>query len=123
MLELQATLNKRPTPANELPEYEDKDLEYTVRELSFADRVFLRIPPEENGVLVENVESAGWASLAGLRQGDILLKVNKQPVLNIQAMERLMEKIHLEQPAQVTFFVQRGIHTLFLELEPEWDPS
>ena len=123
LLELQATLDKRPTPANELPEYEDKDLEYTVRELSFADRVFLRIPPDENGVLVENVESAGWASLAGLRQGDILLKVNQHPVLNIKAMERLMEKIHLEQPAQVTFFVQRGIHTLFLELEPEWDPS
>ena len=43
-------------------------------ELSFADRVFLRIPPEENCVLVENVESAGWISLAGLRQGDILLQ-------------------------------------------------
>ena len=48
LLRLQATLNKRPAPANELPEYEDKDLEYTVRELSFADRVFL-IPPENGG--------------------------------------------------------------------------
>ena len=122
LLELQATLT-RPTPANELPEFEDEDLEYTVRELSFADRVFLRITPDEKGVLVENVESAGWASLAGLRQGDILLKVNKEAVLNIEAMKRLMGKIHREQPNQVTFFVKRGIHTLFLELEPEWDPS
>ena len=38
--DINATLEKRPTPANELPEFEDKELEYTVRELSFADQVF-----------------------------------------------------------------------------------
>ena len=58
LLELNATLDKRPTPSNELPEYEDKLLEYTVRELSFGDQVFLRIQKEGHGVLVDNVESA-----------------------------------------------------------------
>lgn len=123
ILELNATLDKRPTPANELPEYEDEQLEYTVRELSFADRVFLRIPPDQNGVLVDNVESAGWAALAGLRQGDILLKVNEHTINGIKEIKDLMVKIHQQRLGQVVFFVKRGIHTLFLELEPEWDPS
>ena len=122
-LELNATLDKRPTPSNELPELEDEELEYTVRELSFADRVFLRIEPDEDGVLVENVESAGWAALAGLRQGDILLSVNQYPVSNIEKVKSLMTEIKKEQPKQIIFFIKRGIHTLFLELEPEWDPS
>ncbi|MEK9772420.1 MAG: PDZ domain-containing protein [Opitutae bacterium] len=122
-LELNATLTKRPTPANELPEFEDEDLEYTVRELSFADRVFLRISPEEHGVLVENVEAAGWAALAGLRQGDILLQVNQHRILNIEEMKGVMTGIKGEKANQVIFFVKRGIHTLFLELEPEWGPS
>ena len=113
LLELQATLTKRPTPANELPEFEDEDLEYTVRELSFADRVFLRITPDEKGVLVENVESAGWASLAGLRQGDILLKVNKEAVLNIEAMKRLRKNSPQNNPTKSPFCQKRNTYLIF----------
>ena len=122
-MELNATLDKRPTPSNELPEFEDSQLEYTVRELSFADRVFLRMSPDEKAILVENVESAGWAALAGLRQGDLLLEVNGNAIADISAMKGIINQIHESKPRQVIFFVKRGIHTLFLELEPEWDPS
>ena len=121
LLELNATLDKRPTPSNELPEYEDKLLEYTVRELSFGDQVFLRIQKEGHGVLVDNVESAGWAALAGLRQGDLLLKVNNNKIFDISGMTELMSQVHQEKPEHIIFFVKRGIHTLFLELEPEWE--
>jgi serine protease Do len=121
LLELNATLDKRPTPSNELPEYEDKLLEYTVRELSFGDQVFLRIQKEGHGVLVDNVESAGWAALAGLRQGDLLLKVNNKKIFDIYGMTELMSQVHQEKPEHIIFFVKRGIHTLFLELEPEWE--
>ena len=122
-IELNATLDKRPTPSNELPEFEDSQLEYTVRELSFADRVFLRMSPEDKAILVENVESAGWAALAGLRQGDLLLEVNGNSIADISSMKAMINQIHESKPRQVIFFVKRGIHTLFLELEPEWDPS
>jgi serine protease Do len=122
-IDLNATLDKRPTPANELPEYEDEELEYTVRELSFGDRVFLRIEPEEHALLVENVESAGWASLAGLRQGDLLLRVNGTDVHEVEQMNEVMDQIHQSKPERVVFFVKRGIHTLFIEIEPEWNPS
>ena len=122
-VEIIAQLEKRPTPSKELPEFEDEDLEYTARTLSFADRVFLRMNPSEHGLLVENVESAGWAALGGLRQGDLLLKINGNRLSNTDELARLMTQMKEKKPNQVIFFIQRGIHTLFLEIQPEWDPS
>ncbi|MDA9120317.1 PDZ domain-containing protein [Opitutales bacterium] len=121
IMEVNATLDKRPKPGNEMPEYEENNLEFTVRELSFADRVFMRINAEENGLLVENVESAGWAALAGLRQGDLLLKIDHHSVNQIDEIKSLMTNLIKKQPEQVVFFVKRGIHTLFIELQPEWE--
>ena len=74
-----------------------------MRELSFGDRVFLRIDPKEHGLLVENVESAGWASLAGLRQGDLLLRVNGADVHGIEQMNEVMDQIHQSKPQRVVF--------------------
>ncbi len=117
------TLAKRPTPANELPEYEDKTLEFSVRELSFADRVFQRIDEQTTALFVENVEPAGWCSLAGLRQGDLLLKVNDEPVGSVPTFKHRMELLIQERTPNVVFFIKRGIHTLFVKVEPEWDPA
>ena len=42
-LDLNVTLEKRPDPPNELPEYEEETFEFTLRELSFGDRVAKRL--------------------------------------------------------------------------------
>ena len=81
----------------------------------------MRIDDEENGLLVENVESAGWAALAGLRQGDLLLKIDHHSVNQVEEIKNLMAGLIKKQPEQVVFFVKRGIHTLFIELQPEWE--
>jgi len=118
-----ATLTKRPTPSLELPEHEDKSLEFTVRELSFADRVFHRLEKDSKGLVVENVEPAGWSSLAGLRQGDLLLSINQIEVQSVKNFKDIMLDVTEDQPANVTFFIKRGIHTLYIKVEPTWDPS
>jgi len=118
-----ATLDKRPTPSRELPEYEDQFLEFTVRELSFADRVFNRIDQQENALFVENVEPSGWTSLAGLKQGDLLLSINGKKVHSVDGFKKKMSTLGREKPPSVVFFVKRGIHTLFIEVEPQWEPS
>ena len=92
-----------------------------MRELSFADRVNARVDEEHPGLLVENVEPAGWAALAGLRQGDLLLKVDGETQLSIDQFEKNLQQLVDIQSQRVIFFVKRGIHTLFLELEPDWD--
>ncbi len=120
-LELALTLDKRPTPANELDDYEDKTFEFTARELSFADRVNHRLEERAKGLLIENAQSAGWASLAGLRQGDVLLKVDGRPVSRVEELEKQMDRVTQNKSERIAFFVKRGIHTLFVELEPDWE--
>ena len=118
---LSATLDKRPVPPNELPKSEDETFEFSVRELSFGDRVNRRLDLDHAGLVVENVEPAGWGALAGLRQGDLLLKIEDKLVNSVADFEKIMEQRIAEQPTHLIFFVRRGIHTLFLELEPDWN--
>jgi len=120
-MDLNVTLRKRPTPANELDEYEDETFEFTVRELSFSDRVNKRLEQNSKGLLVENVESAGWAALAGLRQGDVLLEVDGKTMSNVKGLENHMNKVVKEKADNILFFLKRGIHTLFVGLEPDWE--
>ena len=120
-LDLNVTLEKRPDPSNELPDYEEETFEFTVRELSFGDRVSKRLKEKEPGLVVENVEPAGWASLAGLRQGDLVLKINGENMGEVELFEKKMDQWIKEKEKRIIFFVKRGIHTLFLELEPDWD--
>ena len=120
-LDLNVTLEKRPDPANELPDSKEETFEFTVRELSFGDRVNQRLEEKEPGLIIENVEPAGWASLAGLRQGDLILKINGKAMSKVDFFEKEMGQMIKVRSKRIIFFVQRGIHTLFLELEPDWD--
>ena len=120
-LDLNVTLEKRPTPANELDEYEDDTFEFTVRELSFSDRVNKQLEEGSVGLLVENVESAGWAALTGLRQGDVLLEIDGKAMSDINLLEKHMQQIVKKKAKRTVFFVKRGIHTLFVRLEPDWE--
>lgn len=120
VLELTVKLDKRPDPSNELPKYEEETFEFTLRELSFADLVNRRLDLNQSGLLVENVEPAGWGAIAGLRQGDLLLKAEDQELEDVDQFERLMNRLIAQRKERIIFFVRRGIHTLFLELEPDW---
>jgi serine protease Do len=123
VLDLNVTLQKRPAPPNELPEYKEKTFEFTVRELSFGDRVNIRLENDHPGLLIHNVEPAGWASLAGLRQGDLLLMIDGNDQNEVEQFEEKMNELIKQKAGRIIFFVRRGIHTLFLELEPDWDNS
>jgi serine protease Do len=118
-----AALTKRPVPPNELPKHEEETFEFTLRDLSFADRVNRRLDLNQSGLMVENVEPAGWGALAGLRQGDLLLEVDRQSIGSIEDFKDIMKQLVSAREKRVLFFIRRGIHTLFLELEPDWDPQ
>ena len=122
-IDFNITLSKRPPPSNELPDLKDKTFEFTIREISYADIVNARLEMETNGLIVENVEPAGWAALSGLRQGDILLKINQTPVNDIQEFKKLIEEQVDTKAKSIVFFVRRGIHTLYLEVQPDWKES
>jgi serine protease Do len=122
-LDLNISLTKRPPPSNELPKLKDETFEFSLREISFADRVNARLSGNHAGIIVENVEPAGWAALSGLRQGDFLLEIEHHPVKSIEQYKEMIEKQITAQKEKIIFFVRRGIHTMYLEVQPDWDKN
>ncbi|MCB1098018.1 MAG: PDZ domain-containing protein [Verrucomicrobiae bacterium] len=117
---LTVPLQSRPVSADELDEYEDTDFEFTARELAFEDKVDRRLDEGATGVLLSKVEGSGWAELAGLAAGDILLTVDSKPVSGLDDLKKIMAEIKETRPRQVVVFVRRGIYTGYRELEPDW---
>lgn len=114
-------LQARPVSSDELDEYEDPDFEFTARELAFEDKVERRLQENARGVLLSKVDGSGWAELAGLASGDILLTVAGKPVNGLDDLKAIMVEIKASRPRQVVFFVRRGIFTGYRELEPNWE--
>lgn len=117
---LKAELAPSPLPAAELPKYRNDDFDFAVRDLSFMDRVREDLAPEQSGVIVEDVTMGGWASLAHLAVGDIILGVNDHPIKEVADFQKNMEQVRQASADHTVFMVQRGSHTVYLELETDW---
>ena len=62
-------------------------------------------------------------SLAGLRQGDLLLGIDQVSINTILDYQNLIEKKVNQRPEKIIFFIRRGIHTMYLEVQPDWKDS
>ncbi len=109
-----------PVPAQELKKYRNDDFEFTVRDLAFVDRIQEDLPENQTGVIVEDVTMGGWASLAHLAPGDIILGVDDRAAADVGSFQELMNAVGAARQEHTIFKVQRGIHTVFLELETDW---
>ncbi|HYE63774.1 MAG TPA: PDZ domain-containing protein [Phycisphaerales bacterium] len=121
-IELSVPLERTRIGPSEALKEQNKDFELSVRELTFFDRDDNRWEDSVNGVLVENVEDAGWAGLAGIGYGDLIQKVNQHEIKDIHSFRKAMAEIAKAQPERVTFGVLRGNRTYFMFAEPEWKP-
>ncbi|MDX2131454.1 MAG: PDZ domain-containing protein [Planctomycetota bacterium] len=121
-LDLKMTLERTRLAPEEALRDENRDFELSVRELTFFDRDDNRWEDSVQGVLVENVERAGWAGLAGLFPGDLIQRIDSMPVTDIASYRKAMEDVSERQPERVTIVVLRGLRTQFMFAEPEWKP-
>ncbi|HIE05315.1 MAG TPA: PDZ domain-containing protein [bacterium (Candidatus Stahlbacteria)] len=117
---LEVKLVASPKLAREMKKYHDKNFDLTVRDITFLDRAVEDWEESERGVLVAEVARGGWAALAKLAVGDLILKVDDQPVVDVEVFERIMKRIGREKPRAVVMQVLRGIHNLFIEIKPGW---
>jgi len=108
--------------ASELKRIQDDYFELTLRQLAFEDKVHQQVSEETQGVLVETVAPAGWAALAGLQPGDIVLSVNGHASPDVDVAQGLLRQAEADRAKTVVFFVRRGVHTLFVGVEPSWPP-
>jgi len=113
-------LEATPTPEAELAELKEEQFQFKARELSYLERVNENVPADFKGLRIVTVERAGWTALGGLNPGDLLLSVGGQTTDSIAALKTILAQLRTDKPRRVAFFVQRGIHTRFLEVEPRW---
>lgn len=118
-IEVTATLNAAPAPETDLKEIEDAVLEFKGRDVSYFDRVRHRWSKDQGGALVTYVERGGWAYMAGLSSGDLVLEVDGHAVATAGELDAQLKALHDKQAKHMAFLVRRGIHTRFIELEPK----
>jgi serine protease Do len=119
-IDVAMVLESPPTSDENVKRMTDADFEFNACEVSYTERVDLRIPADLQGVLLQKVETGGWASLGGLRGDDFVMSVNGKPTSTVDELKDILDGIRKEKPRRVVFFVRRGIHTLFCEIEPDY---
>jgi len=119
-IEVRMALEAPPTNDDNIKSMTDADFEFSASELSYNDRVDRRIPEKLSGVLVQKVEPGGWASLGGLRGGDFLMSVDGKSTPTVADLTSALDDVREKKPRRVVFFVRRGIHTLYCEIEPDY---
>lgn len=119
-LKVPVELARSPRQRREMKKYRNNDFEFTVRDVSFFDAAEQQLKEEQRGVLVEEVKSGSWAELGALGVGDLILEINDQNTTKVDDVRLIMERIASAKPLVVTLKVMRGIHTAYLELEPDW---
>lgn len=119
-MSLEVELEASPRLAQDLPRYENDDFEFTARDIAFEDWAAGNVPRGQAGALVESVKEGGWAAVGMLRSGDTITAVDRVQITNLDDLKRALEQVAQKKPKMVVFEVRRGIHTVFLEIEPSW---
>ena len=119
-IKLTIVLEETPTTAADVKSAKDEILEYKVREMTYMDRVDRNLSQDFKGLVVSGVEGGGWANVAGLRGGDVLLELQDQPVHTVREFKKLVKKLHKDQPKRVRMFVRRGRSTTYVFMQPDW---
>jgi serine protease Do len=70
--------------------------------------------PAEHGVLVVGVEPDSPAEQAGVREGDLLLEVNRQPVASVHEAKDVLTRTNA--PAPLLLLVKRGTGSLYIAM-------
>ncbi len=121
-LKVNVELARSPRLMREMRKYRNNEFEFTARDVSFFDAADEQWNNGQKGALVEEVKSGSWAELGSLSSGDLILEVNQKPVGDVESLRRVLEQIVKERPGVVVMKVLRGIHTAYLEIEPNWHP-
>ncbi|MCC7139357.1 MAG: PDZ domain-containing protein [Planctomycetes bacterium] len=119
-VEVDVVLQETPNAAAEAKSAADADLEYKVRSIVFFDRVENRWPADQGGVIVTEATRGGWANLAGLQGGDLILRIQEEAVDGIPAFEAMTKKLKEAKPEIVSVFVRRGYRTAYVFIQPRW---
>lgn len=118
--EIEVRLEPQPAGTDQAARSRQEEFEFSVRELLFLDRIEENWERDEQGVVVTDVVSGGWAHMAGLRTRDLIVRIDGEPIADVAAFDAAIARVLAERPPVVVIFLRRGARTHFVFLEPEW---
>ena len=113
-------LVRAPKEPREMRRYTDTRVEFTARNVSLRDELANNWDNHVTGVLISSVEQGGWAAVGDMANGDLLQSVNGESISSVDKLEETMERLAKEEPDALVVKVLRGVHTAYLEIEPDW---
>jgi len=113
-------LEESPATAIEVKSSELPELDLSVREVTFMDRIENHWSEHQGGVVVTSAEMGGWANVAGLRIGDLIARLDGDPVEDLAGFEATTKRLLEKRPTVIEVFVHRGYRTHFVFIEPDW---
>lgn len=114
---IKCELEPAPKPANEYRKLVNKTLECTLRTPAKDNAKEAEI---KQGIYVDSVERAGWASLAGLAGGDVILTIDGKKVTSLEMLEKELATIEEQKNDYIVLLVKRGKLTKYIEIHPIW---
>ncbi|BDS08772.1 hypothetical protein NT6N_38120 [Oceaniferula spumae] len=115
---IKCPLEPAPKPAREYRKLINKTLECTLRAPAKDNATEAEI---DQGVYVDSVERAGWAALAGLAGGDVILTIDGKKVTSLEMLEKELDVIESNKNDYIVLLVKRGKLTRFVEIHPIWE--
>ena len=92
-----------------------------VRELGFYDRVNEHLSVSQTGVILDGVESGGPAGLAHLKRSDIIIRIGKSDVENVEGLKKALDTaLAANINTLIPIIVSRGSENRILYLDPYW---
>lgn len=118
--QLDITLGTRPSDEDDARKMKDPDFEFAAIDITESLRDSANLPADLQGARVTEVTANGWASLAGLRRGDLILEVDGITIEGAAELESRLAELKESRRSHSVFLVRRGIRHSFIELEPTW---
>lgn len=102
-------------------EISSERLGFSAKELTRDIIMRKQLEYDIEGVWISKVEQAGWADIAGLQIGDLLIKVNDKALQNLDQLKNYLKQIDNEKPEYISFFIKRGAETQFLFIKTNFN--
>jgi S1-C subfamily serine protease len=118
-IDIKVKLEERLKQSNLAKRFYAEDMGFVARELVFNDTYTLKLPADQKGALVDIIRPQSAAQNAGLHRGDIILRMNNQPLTDIEEFETLYKKTRKDQPrSPLVLVVHRRTGEDTIRIEP-----
>lgn len=117
--EVKVVLEGQPARPNIAKRFWAEDLGFGVRELTFYDTYFRRLPVDQKGVSISLIKPEGAAETAKLAANDIVTELNDTPVATLEDFKKVYESTRASKPGDaMKLVVLRQGATQVIRIEP-----